>query len=76
MNWTLTRDGALIWLLALAALAAYLTSVGKPPTDWSYQDWLAFISACAMWGTGKLQSSPRPSSKEVARGFRDNGEPI
>jgi hypothetical protein len=50
--------------------------VGVPPTEWSYQQWLQFAAAAAMWGVGKLQVSPQPSSKEVARGFRDNGEPV
>ena len=72
----LTRDGAVLWVVALGALAAYLLSVGTPPTDWSYKQWLEFAAACAMWGAGKLQVSPVPSSREVARGVRDNGEPV
>ena len=73
---TLTRDGVLLWLLAGGALVGYLLSVGVPPTDWDYQQWLQFAAAIAAWGVGKLQASPAPSSKEVARGFRDNGEPV
>lgn len=72
----LTRDSVLLWLLALAALAAYLKSVGVPPTQWDWQQWTEFASAVAMWGVGKLQVSGLPSSREVARGIRDNGEPV
>ena len=72
----LTRDGVLIWVLAFAALAAYLKSVGVPPTEWDYNQWLEFASACAMWGTGKLGASLLPSTKEVKRGFRDDGSPV
>lgn len=72
----LTRDGALLWLLAVGALVAYLMSVGTAPTEWDYKQWLQFISAAAAWAIGKLQASPAPSSKEVARGVRDNGEPV
>lgn len=73
---TLTRDGALLWVLAAAALAGYLMSVGIPPNEWDYKQWLQFVSACAAWAIGKLQASPAPSSKEVARGFRDNVAPV
>jgi hypothetical protein len=73
---TITRDGALLWFVAAGALAAYLISDGTPPTEWTYQQWLQFVSAAALWGTGKLQNSSRPSSGEVRRGFRDNGEPV
>lgn len=76
MNWKLTRDSALLWVLAFAALAAYLKSVGTPPTAWTYDQWLQFIIAAAGWSIGKLQSSKLPSSAEVARGFRDSGEPL
>ena len=72
----ITRDGALLWLLALVALVGYLLTVGKPPTDWSYREWLTFLSWLAGWGVGKLQVSPQPSSNEVRRGIRDNGEPV
>lgn len=72
----LTRDGVLLWLLAGGALLGYLLSVGVPPNEWDYKQWLQFLAAGAAWGIGKLQSSPAPSSKEVARGFRDSGAPV
>ena len=72
---TLTRDGLSLWLLAVAALAAYL-SAAPPPTEWSYQQWIQFVAACAAWAIGKLQASPQPSSKEVKRGWRDDGKDL
>jgi peptidoglycan/LPS O-acetylase OafA/YrhL len=61
----LTRDGALLWCVALAALVAYLVSVGTPPTHWTYAQWLQFASAIMVWVVGKLQTSPLPSKEEV-----------
>ena len=72
----LTRDGLALWVLAASALAAYLLSVGTPPNEWSYQQWIQFAAAAAAWGVGKLQASPQPSSKEVARGYRDDGRSV
>jgi hypothetical protein len=60
-----TRDGALLWCLAAAALVAYLMSVGTPPTQWTYHQWLQFAAAFFAWGTGKLQVSPLPSKEDV-----------
>lgn len=73
---TITRDGALLWLLALAALLGYLTAAPNPPTQWDYHQWLQAGITFAGWGIGKLQVSPAPSTAEVKRGYRDNGEPL
>lgn len=73
---TITRDGALLWLLALSAAIAYLSAAATPPTQWGYHEWLQAGAAVAAWGIGKLQVSPAPSSAEVKRGFRDSGEPV
>lgn len=70
-----TRDGLLLWCLAGAALVGYLVSVEIPPTQWDYHHWLQFAAAVSAWAVGKMQTSPAPSSKEVARGFRDDGRP-
>lgn len=75
-SWTITRDGALLWLVGVAAMVGYLLSVPEPPTEWDYRQWLNAAAAAALWGIGKLQSSPAPSSKEVTRGFRDDGTPM
>lgn len=72
----LTRDGALLWGMAVAALVGYLVSVGIPPTQWDYPQWLQFLAAVSAWAVGKLQASPAPSTKEVKRGYRDNGEAV
>lgn len=72
---TITRDGALLWVLAGAAFVGYLVSVGVPPNEWDYKQWLQFASAAFAWLVGKLQASPAPSTKEVERGFRDDGRP-
>lgn len=64
---TVTRDGALLWVLAGAALVGYLVSVGAPPNEWDYKQWLNFAAAGFAWLVGKLQSSPQPSKKEVRR---------
>lgn len=72
----LTRDGALLWVLAGAALVGYLVSVGTAPTTWDYKQWLQFAAAVFAWAIGKLQTSPFPSNGEVARGVRDNGQRI
>jgi hypothetical protein len=72
----LTRDGLSLWLLGAGALVAYLLSVGVPPNEWNYQQWLQFAAAAAGWGIGRQQVSSLPSKQEVARGIRDNGEPV
>ena len=72
----LTRDGALLWMLAGASLVAYLTAAAKPPTQWDYHAWLQFAAACFAWGVGKLQVSPSPSGAEVRRGVTTNGQTI
>lgn len=70
---TVTRDGVLLWVLAGAALVGYLVSVGVPPNEWDYKQWLQFATAIFGWLVGKLQTSPQPSTSEVERGVRDDG---
>jgi hypothetical protein len=60
---TLTRESAALWLAAIGALFAYLLADGRPPTEWSYADWLKFGSALVAWGVGKLQHSPLKGEK-------------
>lgn len=59
-----TRDSFLLWGGLVGALIAYLLSVGDPPTQWSYQQWLQFATAMIAVGIAKLQSSPLPSTAE------------
>ena len=53
-----TRDSQ-VWLFTLgAAVIGYLVAAEKPPTDWSYREWLqaaAFLFAAL---SAKLQGSP------------------
>lgn len=63
-----TRDSLLLWGGLLGALIAYLLSVGDPPTQWSYQQWLQFVTAMIAVGIAKLQSSPLPSTAEKKMG--------
>lgn len=72
----ISRDGALLWFLAAAALVAYLVSVGIPPNQWDYKQWLQFGAAFFAWGVGKLQASPAPSSAEMQAGKRIDGTPL
>lgn len=54
----LNRD-SLLWYLALAAaVVGYLVSAQKPPTAWSYGEWLQFATFALAWLIGKLQTSP------------------
>lgn len=54
----MSRD-SIVWTLAiLGALVTYLLSVGTPPTDWSYQQWLQFVAAVVATVSGKLATSP------------------
>lgn len=72
----ISRDGALLWVLAAAALVGYLLSIGVPPNHWDYKQWLQFAAMVFGWGIGKLQSSPAPSAAENKAGFRDSGQPL
>jgi len=63
---TLTRNGRTLWVAVATTIVGYLLSVGTPPTQWSYRQWLQALAALAAWGAGKLQSSPLPSNAEAA----------
>lgn len=64
MTMRFTRDSLLLWLALLAAVGAYLLSVGEPPTVWTYQQWLQFVTAMIAVGVAKLQTSPLSSTAE------------
>jgi hypothetical protein len=69
---TPTRD-SLVWFIALgAALVAYLLAAEKPPTEWSYREWLQATAAVFAALSTKLQASPLPLSysgqEKLARG--------
>lgn len=54
----LTRDSKMLWLGAAAAVLAYLAADGRPPSAWTYPDWLKAGIAATAWAIGKLQTSP------------------
>jgi hypothetical protein len=58
------RSSPALWLTAIGALVGFLLADGRPPTEWSYQDWLKFLAAIVAWGVGKLQSSPLPGKDD------------
>lgn len=53
----LTRDSLTLYVLALVAVAGYLSTM-PVPTEWTYGQWLQAISAAGMYVVGKLQTSP------------------
>lgn len=57
MTFGFTRDSALLWFLAFAAVVAYLAQVGTPPWYWDYKQWLAFATFISGWLIGKMQTS-------------------
>jgi hypothetical protein len=54
----LTRDSAIWWLGLAAATLGYLITAEKPPTDWTYMQWLQASSFLLAWIVGKLATSP------------------
>jgi hypothetical protein len=72
---TLTRDSALLWLPVIVSACTFLGTM-PPPWRWTYTQWIQTASAAAAGLSLKLQSSRLPSAAEVARGIRDNGQPI
>lgn len=59
----LTRD-SWIWIITFAALLlSHLITAGKPPTDWTYNEWLQFLSTFLAGVVGWLSSSPLAGAK-------------
>lgn len=54
----LTRDSKMLWVGVAAAIFAYLGADGRPPTEWTYGDWIKAGIAATGWVLGKLQTSP------------------
>ena len=54
----LTRDSVVWWIGLAVAIVGQLIVVGKPPTEWTYLEWLQIISFALAWVVGKLASSP------------------
>lgn len=54
----LTRD-SVVWTLGLfAAIVGYLITSEKPPTEWTYLQWLQAASFVLAWVMGRLSTSP------------------
>jgi hypothetical protein len=54
----ITRD-SWIWLLGfLAATVGYLITAHKPPTEWSYMEWLQAASFVLAYLVGRMSASP------------------
>lgn len=54
----ITRD-SWIWIIGfLAAEAGYLITAQKPPTDWSYMEWLQALSFVLAYIIGRMSNSP------------------
>lgn len=55
---TFTRDSLVWWFAILASVIGYLTSAEKPPTEWTYNEWLQSLSFVVGVVSGKLAASP------------------
>lgn len=55
------RDSAVLWLAAAIAALYYLGDAGDPRL-WGFEEWRKAGLAAALWGIGKLQSSPLKGS--------------
>lgn len=54
----LTRD-SWVWILAfIGLLLSHLITAQAPPTEWSYMQWLQFLSTFLAGVVGWLSSSP------------------
>lgn len=54
----LTRDSMVWWLALAAAVVGYLITAEKPPTAWSYAQWLQAAAFVLAWLAGRLSNSP------------------
>ena len=59
----MTRESSVLWLGVAVAVVGYLMAAEKPPTAWSYYQWLQAASAVLAYVMGKLQSSPLRGKK-------------
>jgi len=53
----LTRDSLSLWLASVIAVLGYLAA-SKPPTEWSYAEWIQAMTFVMVWISGKLAASP------------------
>lgn len=64
---TLTRDSLLLWLAIAGTIIGYFAAADGPPNQWDFHQWMQFGVMLVAFVTGKLQTSPLPSKREVAR---------
>lgn len=63
----INRDSAVLWLGLGIALVGYLTTAARPPVEWSYMEWLQFVSFLLAWVAGKLSTSPLKGENDDQR---------
>jgi hypothetical protein len=64
-HYRVTRDSAVLWIAAALSVVLYLKADGRPPSSWSYDDWLKAVAGALIWTSGKLATSPLPSKREA-----------
>ena len=62
----LTRDSLMLWLGLAIAVVGYLSS-SKPPTEWSYAEWIQASAFILAWVSGKLATSPLKGEKDAMK---------
>jgi hypothetical protein len=60
----ITRDSMTLWLGLLIAVFGYL-GAAKPPTEWSYAEWIQAAAFILAWVSGKLATSPLKGDKDA-----------
>ncbi len=61
---TVTRDSYILWVGFGVAVVGFLVAAEKPPTEWSYMEWLQAASVMLAWVFGKLARSPLAGDKK------------
>lgn len=64
---TLTRDSLVLWLAVAGTIVGYFAAADSPPTVWTWHEWMQFGVMLIAFIAGKLQTSPLPSKRDVAR---------
>ena len=66
----LTRD-SWVWIMTfIGLLLSHLITAQAPPTDWSYMQWLQFLSTFLAGVVGWLSSSPLAGKQTPKRDSR------
>ena len=62
----LTRDSLVLWLGIVSGLVLYCAS-NKPPWEWDWYGWLAFVGYVISVVSAKLGTSPLAGDKDPKR---------